>query len=41
MINECGAIGGIRIGKVNLSTWRKSTQCHFVHNKLHMVLSVL
>jgi hypothetical protein len=34
--DDCGAIGGMRIGKGNLRTGRKLPQCHFVHNKSHM-----
>jgi hypothetical protein len=30
MINEYGAVGGIRIGKGNLP------QCHFVHHNFHI-----
>jgi hypothetical protein len=29
--DECGAVGGIRIGKGN-----QSTQCHFGHHKSYM-----
>jgi hypothetical protein len=30
MINECGAVDGIKIGRGNRSTMRKLPQCHFV-----------
>jgi hypothetical protein len=32
---DCGAIGGMKIGRENRSTRRKPTQCHFIHNKSH------
>jgi hypothetical protein len=34
--DECGAVGGMRIGRGNLSTLRKPAQCHFVHHKSQM-----
>jgi hypothetical protein len=33
---DCGAIGGMKIGRGNRSTWRKPAQFHFVHYKSHM-----
>jgi hypothetical protein len=33
---DCGAIGGMKIDRVNQSTWRRLAQCHFVHHKSHM-----
>jgi hypothetical protein len=38
MIDEgdCGAIGGMKIGRGNRSTRRKLPQRHFVHHKSHM-----
>jgi hypothetical protein len=34
--DECGAVGGMRIGTRNRTTLRKMPQCHFVHHKSHM-----
>jgi hypothetical protein len=31
-----GAIGGMKIGRGNRSTWRKLPQRHFVHQKSHL-----
>jgi hypothetical protein len=36
MINECGEIGGNRIGKKAEVLGEKQTQCHFVHHKFKM-----
>jgi hypothetical protein len=36
MINECGTLCEIRIGRENQSTWIKTPQCHFVYHKSHM-----
>jgi hypothetical protein len=34
---ECGAVGGMRIGRENRSTEKKNLpQCHIVHHKFHM-----
>jgi hypothetical protein len=33
---DCGAIGRIKMGRRNRSTWRKLPQRHFVHHKSHM-----
>jgi hypothetical protein len=33
---NCGAIGGMKIGRGKGSTRRKPAQCHFVHHKSHM-----
>jgi hypothetical protein len=33
---DCGAIGGMKIGRGNQSTRRKPNPCHFVHHKSHM-----
>jgi hypothetical protein len=30
---DCGAIGGMRIGRGNTNTRRKLPQCHLVHHK--------
>jgi hypothetical protein len=39
-INECGAVGGIKIGRANADVWRKiPPQCHFVHHKSYMILT--
>jgi hypothetical protein len=35
IINECGAAGGMTIGRGNQSTPRKPPQCHFIHHKFH------
>jgi hypothetical protein len=35
IINECGAVGGMRIGRGNGSTRRKLSQCHFLHHISH------
>jgi hypothetical protein len=34
--DECGAVGGMKIGRGNGSTQRKLPECHFVHHKSHM-----
>jgi hypothetical protein len=34
--DDCGEIGGMRIGRGNLSTWKKCAAVHFVHHKSHM-----
>jgi hypothetical protein len=34
---DCGAIGGMKIGKKNRSTRRNLPQRHFVHHKPHMI----
>jgi hypothetical protein len=34
--DECGVVGGMRIGRGNLITRRNLPQCHFVHHKSHM-----
>jgi hypothetical protein len=34
MINECGAVGGMRIGRRNLG--KKQLQYHIVHHKSHI-----
>jgi hypothetical protein len=34
--DECGAVGGMRIGWGSRSTQRKPFPCHFVHYKSHM-----
>jgi hypothetical protein len=34
--DDCGAIGWMRIGRGNRSTWRKAVPVHFVHRKSHM-----
>jgi hypothetical protein len=31
MINECGAVGGMGVGKGNRNTGENLTQCHIVH----------
>jgi hypothetical protein len=31
---DCGAIGGMTIGRGRQSTWRKPAQFHFVHQKI-------
>jgi hypothetical protein len=36
MTNECGAVAGMRISRVNRSSRRKTAQYHFVHHKSHM-----
>jgi hypothetical protein len=36
MINECGAIGGNRIGKKAEVLGEERTQCQFVHHKFKM-----
>jgi hypothetical protein len=33
---DCGAIGGMKIGRVNRSTLRKPAPAPFVHHKSHM-----
>jgi hypothetical protein len=35
--NECGAVGGMRIGSGNRNTRRKLVQRHFVHHKFHII----
>jgi hypothetical protein len=39
--DECGAVGGMRIGRENGRTRRKPSQCHFVHHKFHKTWSAL
>jgi hypothetical protein len=39
MINECGALGGIRIGRETEVLERRPPQCHFTHHKSHMTWS--
>jgi hypothetical protein len=34
--DDCGAIGGMKIGRGNRSTRRKPAQRHFVHHKSHI-----
>jgi hypothetical protein len=34
--DDCGAIGGMRIGKRNRNTWRKPALVPLVHHKYHM-----
>jgi hypothetical protein len=34
--NECGAMGGMRIGRGNEVFGENLPRCHFVHNKSHM-----
>jgi hypothetical protein len=34
--DECGAVGGMRIGKRNRGTWRKAAPVPFVHHKSYM-----
>jgi hypothetical protein len=34
--DECGAVGGMRIGRGNRSTRRKPVPVHFVHHKSHI-----
>jgi hypothetical protein len=36
MVDECGAVVGMRIGRGNGSTGKTLRQCHFVHEKSHM-----
>jgi hypothetical protein len=33
---ECGAVGGIRIGRVTEVLGENLLQCNFVHHKSHM-----
>jgi hypothetical protein len=34
--DECGAVGGMTVGRGNRSTRRKPTPVQFVHHKSHM-----
>jgi hypothetical protein len=34
--SDCGAVGGMKIGRGNRSTRKNLPQCHFVHHKFHM-----
>jgi hypothetical protein len=34
--DECGAVGGMRIGRGNEILGENLPQCHFVHHKSHM-----
>jgi hypothetical protein len=36
MINECGAVGELRIGMEIEVLGENLPQCHFVHHKFHM-----
>jgi hypothetical protein len=38
MINECGAVSGIKIYRKNWSMEKKPSQCHSVHHKSYMNL---
>jgi hypothetical protein len=39
--DECGAVGGMRIGKETEVIGENVPQCHFVHHKSHMISSGL
>jgi hypothetical protein len=34
--DECGAVGGMRIGRRNEALGENLPQCHFVHHKFHI-----
>jgi hypothetical protein len=36
MINDCGAIGGMRNGRGKQVIGENKCQCHFVYHKSHM-----
>jgi hypothetical protein len=36
MIDECGAVGGIRIGRKTEELGENLPKCHFVRHKSHM-----
>jgi hypothetical protein len=39
MINECGAVGVMRIGRETDVWGENPLQCHFIHNETHMTWS--